>query len=453
MRRVRVGMQQADRHRLDSLLLETGDERAHRGLVERNEDLARVVHALGDRPAKVPRDERGRPVDGDVVLLETVLEGHLHRVPEPLGDEERGPRAGALDNRVGRERRAVDEEADLAGGDPRLSDRLTNRRDHPFLRGMWGGQHLGGDHGPARARLEGHVREGSADIDGDAATPARVSHDRTNLHLAAPSGRPPVPCRTAPRLRDGTASGLPRVRDFDVQSVEVAHVARRERQIVGPGGPGNQGIADIQNPPERCLLARNRAAHSAPILSKGSMRSSYPVMKLVIATRKPSRRVPSGRSSSPNSSSCTTNAATHRSDCPERNATTRGSGRSLVSSDTTLVSSRNPVTPHHRPVAGVPGTEPPSGTFCQPNHRGFRHAGGCPRASGRAAAAAAAELPPTRAPERPRTDSLCQSVADPPSRRDEGPPTDATSRRPRSILARCLRAFFPVPAELASGPI
>ena len=95
---VRIGMKQPDRNRLDPVPLEPGHEGAYRVLVEGNQDLARVVHPLGDRPTQVPGHEGSRPVDGDVVLLEAVLEGHLDRVPEPFGDDERGLRAGAFDD-------------------------------------------------------------------------------------------------------------------------------------------------------------------------------------------------------------------------------------------------------------------------------------------------------------------------------------------------------------------
>ena len=132
--RVRVGVEQPDRDRLDAVPLETRHEGMHRPLVEGNQDLAPVVRPLGHRPAQVPRHEGSRPVDGDVVLLETVLEGHLDRVPEPLGDEERGLRAGALDEGVGGEGRAVDEEVDLARRDPRRADRLADRRRSPLPR-------------------------------------------------------------------------------------------------------------------------------------------------------------------------------------------------------------------------------------------------------------------------------------------------------------------------------
>ena len=177
---VRVGVQQPDRDRLDAVPLEPGEERPHRILVEGNQDLARMVHPLGDRPAQGPGHEGGRPIDGDIVLLEAVLEGHLDRVPEPFGDEKRGLRAGALDEGVGREGRAVDKEADAAGLDPRRADRVADRRDHALLGGARRGQHLGGDHAGAgaRAELQGHVGEGAAHVHGEAAASGRLTHDR-----------------------------------------------------------------------------------------------------------------------------------------------------------------------------------------------------------------------------------------------------------------------------------
>ena len=210
----------------------------HRPLVERNQDLAPVAHPLGHRPAQVPRHEGSRPVDGDVVLLEAVLEGHLDRVPEPLGDEERGLRAGALDEGVGGEGRAVDEEVDLARRDPRRADRLADRRDHPHLGGVGGGQHLGGDRAfTATARLQGDIREGPADIHGETASSLRVIHDRRS------SARP---CRRAGRLIDNSwALAVPAI------SASPRSRTRPEPMRAGP------------EPPHRSPPARTEPRHAS----------------------------------------------------------------------------------------------------------------------------------------------------------------------------------------------
>ena len=55
----------------------------------------------------------------DVVLLEAVLVGHLHRIAEALGDQQRGVRALALDDGVGGERGAVDHHARPRPAPPR----------------------------------------------------------------------------------------------------------------------------------------------------------------------------------------------------------------------------------------------------------------------------------------------------------------------------------------------
>ena len=90
--------------------------------------------------------------------------------------------------------------------------------------------------------------------------------------------------------------------------------------------------------PERCACARNWAAHCAAILSRGRMRSSYSVMSPASVARNSSRRRPAGRSCKPNSSSCNTSADSHSSCCPDKNAVTRVSGRSFVSSQAALAS-------------------------------------------------------------------------------------------------------------------
>ena len=160
-------MQQPDRDRPDAVPLEPRQKRVHRFLVEGNQDLAFVIHPLGDRPAQAPRHQRRRPVDGEVVLVEPVLEGHLHRIAEPFRDDERGPRTRAFDDGVGGKRRAMEDEANLAGLDPRRPRGLADRGHHALLGGPRRGQHLGGDHF-AVTELKRDIREGSADVHGEA---------------------------------------------------------------------------------------------------------------------------------------------------------------------------------------------------------------------------------------------------------------------------------------------
>ena len=82
----------------------------------------------------------------------------------------------ALDDGVGRERRAVDEEVDLARSDADLRQQLERTRDRRLIRGLGCGQHFAG---PAlRACLDYDVGEGATDIDGEALVRGRTDHGR-----------------------------------------------------------------------------------------------------------------------------------------------------------------------------------------------------------------------------------------------------------------------------------
>ena len=107
--------------------------------------------------------QRRRLHHEDVVLLEAVLEGDLDRIAEALGDDQRGLRALALDDRVGGERRAVDDQAEVGGLGARQLQDLGHAGHHAFLGRARRGQHL-------RARalavpFEEQVGEGATDID------------------------------------------------------------------------------------------------------------------------------------------------------------------------------------------------------------------------------------------------------------------------------------------------
>ena len=113
VRRVGKAVQKADRDALDAERGEPVGQRIDRLLVERRHDPAARVDPLRHDKAQAARHQRRRQVDIDVVLLEAVLVPDLDRVAEPLGRDQRGPGALALDDRVGRQRRAVDDDRQI----------------------------------------------------------------------------------------------------------------------------------------------------------------------------------------------------------------------------------------------------------------------------------------------------------------------------------------------------
>src|SRR5215510_5021733 len=92
-----------------------------------------------------------------------MLEGDLDRISEAFGDDQRGPRALALDDGVGGKRGAVDDEAKLAGLDTRLLHHLIHTRQHAFLGRPRRGQHLHA--GELALPVEAEIGESAADVD------------------------------------------------------------------------------------------------------------------------------------------------------------------------------------------------------------------------------------------------------------------------------------------------
>ncbi len=165
MRRVGETVQEADGDRLDRLRLDLAEDAGDIRLVERRDDCPLRVHPLGDAPAPAARHQRRRQVDVDVILLEAVLVADLDGVAKPLGGDQRGPCALALDQSVGRQGRAVDDDADIGGGELRRLQHDGDRLDDAALGRARGGQHLGAEATPPE--LERDIREGAANIDAE----------------------------------------------------------------------------------------------------------------------------------------------------------------------------------------------------------------------------------------------------------------------------------------------
>jgi len=166
--RVHVGVQQADRDRLDALGDQLADDPARSVLVEGLPDLAIGQEPLAHFAAKPPRHEGRRRIDEEVVHVVAAFVADLERVAEALGGQERRPRALALDERVGRERRAVDDRPHGARGNRRLleerADALLDRVRRIFRRG----EDLAHARGPRRRVDDDEVGEGAADVDAQA---------------------------------------------------------------------------------------------------------------------------------------------------------------------------------------------------------------------------------------------------------------------------------------------
>ncbi len=112
-----VAVHQHDRDRADARIVRGAQPALDRRLVERADDLA----ARADPLVRLDRAlvEEARQLDPADEELRPVLVGDAQRVGEPLRDDQRGPLALALEQRVGRDRRPHLDRVDRVGGDRR----------------------------------------------------------------------------------------------------------------------------------------------------------------------------------------------------------------------------------------------------------------------------------------------------------------------------------------------
>ena len=106
-----VAVEEQDRAGFDAELVELVAERRDLALVERRLDLAVGEHALLDLEAQRALDQRHVLLEEEIVGVGPVDAADLVDVAEALGDEQRGLGAGALQDGVDGDGRAVQEQA------------------------------------------------------------------------------------------------------------------------------------------------------------------------------------------------------------------------------------------------------------------------------------------------------------------------------------------------------
>jgi len=123
------------------------------------------IDTLAHWKTQSPRHQGRRQIDVDVVLLEAVFVADFDHVAKTFSGQQRSLGALALDHRIGRKRRAVDNQPDLSRRYACRPRHDIKRRKHASLRRPRGGQRLGGE--PAFADLERHVSKRAADIEAE----------------------------------------------------------------------------------------------------------------------------------------------------------------------------------------------------------------------------------------------------------------------------------------------
>ena len=137
-----------------------------------------VVQPLGDRLPPAARDERGGPLEIDVVQPGEPQPADLEHVAEPVGRQQPGRRAAALEDGVRGNRRPVQNLVDRVGADPGRLEKFERARDDRGRVVVCRRQDLAGQR-VARRQDEDEVREGPADVD-----PEAVAH-RPSLSMSA----------------------------------------------------------------------------------------------------------------------------------------------------------------------------------------------------------------------------------------------------------------------------
>ncbi len=220
--RIAVGVDEADHEPLDALRGQPVGGRGHGGLVQRGIDPAVGPEALRDLSDARAGDQRLGTAAVEIERVRQAETLDLEDVPEPLGHQEAEPRAGALDQRVHRDRGAVDHHVDRAGIDALLTreaveavldgpGEVRRRRRH-----LQAGDVVG------LRVVEREIGEGSADVDAEPVTP----------HLARLSSRTCPPA-------DGAGPS----------------------RIAGPGGPGKRSAQG------RACIAASASSWSSPLLA------------------------------------------------------------------------------------------------------------------------------------------------------------------------------------------
>ena len=170
MRMVLVGVQKADRDRLDALRAERGDGSEDIVLDEAFDHGTARVDTLVHAESQIPRDQRrwGRVL----VVVQPLADAatHLQRVPEPERRDQAGAGAAPGENGVGRHGGAVDDHLDavveLGPGDRQPVGQVVEPGAHVRRGVVTDVRYLRGDHRPVLGNTD-QVGEGTADIHAD----------------------------------------------------------------------------------------------------------------------------------------------------------------------------------------------------------------------------------------------------------------------------------------------
>ena len=171
--RVAPGVHEADGDRLNTLGHQGRGLARDRGLVQRLQFRAVDVEPPRHFEAQLARHQRGRGFEKKVVEIVARLLADLDGIAEALGGQQADLAAGALDDGVGHERRAMHHGMQRGRRQARFLEQAGDAGDDRLGRVVGRGQALAGGDQVARGIVQDEVGEGAADVDTDA---GRVRH-------------------------------------------------------------------------------------------------------------------------------------------------------------------------------------------------------------------------------------------------------------------------------------
>ena len=174
MSRIRVAVQETDRHAANPLPFQGGDQRPHCVLVEDPQHLAGSRNPLGHREATAARNQRRPLVQVEVILVVATLVSRLDDVAKSRRGDQGAYRPLAFDDRVRGEGGPMDQQVDVAGVDAGILERGRNGADDAILRRLRRGQAL--RRGQSAWPFERDVGEGAADVYAETESGLRIFH-------------------------------------------------------------------------------------------------------------------------------------------------------------------------------------------------------------------------------------------------------------------------------------
>ena len=158
-----IGVDEADRDRLDALCLDSPRDTTRLCLVERTKIFAFRGKPTGECETKAPGHDGFGALLAQREKMLAPLPADFDDVPKAFGRDDSNRRIAPLDQCVGGGRGAVDQDADVGRLDSRRIERVEHA-DRPVLRGR---QNLGRGRFSRLVVRREQVGEGSSDINAD----------------------------------------------------------------------------------------------------------------------------------------------------------------------------------------------------------------------------------------------------------------------------------------------